>query len=94
MVFDLRDTPGRAGPKLIHCDSQWETSVHIMAPHRGCSDGTCPAVYDTGGPALVAGQGRALAGPGAGAGPGVIPACEVVVVLPWSLLESYPGGRR
>jgi hypothetical protein len=27
--------------------------VHITATHRGCSDGTCPAVHDTDDPALA-----------------------------------------
>jgi hypothetical protein len=73
MVFDLRDTPARAGSKLIHCDSQWEASMPITAPRRGCSDDTCPAVYDTSGPALVAVQGSALTGPKIRADRGDIP---------------------
>ena len=68
--------------------------MDITATHRGCSEGTCPAVYDTGGPALVAGQGSALTGPQARAGLGDVPAPEVVVVVAWSLLDSYARKRR
>jgi hypothetical protein len=66
--------------------------MDITALHRRCSDGTCPAVYDTGDPALIAVQGSALAGPRADLGD--VPAHEVVVVLPWSLLDSCAGERR
>jgi hypothetical protein len=69
--------------------------MHITATHRRCSDGTCPAVHDTDDPALIAVQGSALTDPEARADLGVIPAHEVVVVvLPWSLLESYARERR
>jgi hypothetical protein len=44
--------------------------MDITATHRGCSDGTCPAVYDTGDPGLIAVQGSALADPQARADPG------------------------
>jgi hypothetical protein len=94
MVFDLRDTPARAGPKLIHCDSRWEASGHITATHRRCSDDTCPAAYDTGGPALIAVQGSSLTGPKIRAGWVTSPAHEEVVVLSCSLLESYATKRR
>ena len=77
---------------MIHCDSQWEASMDITATHRRCSEGACPAVYDTGGPALVAGQGSALTGPRAGLGDVRAPA--VVVVLAWSLLDSCARKRR
>ena len=39
-------------------------------------------------------QGSALTDPEAGADLGDIPAHEEVVVLPWSLLESYARKRR
>lgn len=68
--------------------------MHITATHRRCSDGTCPAVHDTDDPALIAVQGSALTDPEARADLGDIPAHEQVVVLPWSLLESYARGRR
>jgi hypothetical protein len=57
-----------------------------MAPAR--------QVYDTGGPALIAGQGQRPDRPQAQADLGAIPACDVVVVLPWSLLDSYAKKRR
>jgi hypothetical protein len=47
--------------------------MHITATHRRCSDGTCPAVHDTGGPALRAVQGSALTGPPGSADRGDIP---------------------
>ena len=50
--------------------------------------------HDTGDPALTAVQGSALAGPQARADRGAIPAHEEVVVLPWSLLDSYARKRR
>jgi len=68
--------------------------MRITGTHRRCSDGTCPAVHDTGDPALIAVQGRTLGDPGARADLGDIPAGEQVIVLPWSLLESYARERR
>lgn len=68
--------------------------MHITGTHRRCSDGTCPAVHDTDDPALIAVQGSALRDPEARADLGDIPAHEEVVVLPWSLLESYARERR
>ena len=51
-------------------------------------------VHDTGDPALIAVQGSALTNLQARADLGDIPAHEVVVVLPSSLLESYARERR
>jgi hypothetical protein len=68
--------------------------MRITGTHRRCSDGTCPAIHDTDDPALVAVQGSALRDPQARADLGWIPACEEVVVLPRSLLESYARKRR
>jgi len=51
-------------------------------------------VHDTDDPALIAVQGSALRDPQAWAGLGDTPAHEEVVVLPWSLLESYARERR
>jgi hypothetical protein len=68
--------------------------MYITGTHRRCSDGTCPAVHDTDDPALIAAQGSALRDPEARADLGDIPAREEVVVLPWSLLESYARERR
>lgn len=68
--------------------------MRITGTHRRCSDGTCPAVHDTDDPALIAVQGSALRDPEAWADLGDIPAGEVVVVLPRSLLDSYARKRR
>jgi hypothetical protein len=55
----------------------------------GCSDGTCPAIYDLDDPQLVAVQGATLTDRQALDDIGEIPAHETVVVLPRSLIESY-----
>ncbi|MGH3180514.1 MAG: hypothetical protein ACRDOE_01180 [Streptosporangiaceae bacterium] len=55
----------------------------------GCDDGTCPAIWDTDDPELVAVQGSTLTDTEARADLGQIPAHEQVVVLPRSLLERY-----
>jgi hypothetical protein len=68
--------------------------MRITATHRRCSDGTCPAVHDTGDPALITAQGSALTGPEARADLGDIPAQEEVAVPARSLLESYARKRR
>jgi hypothetical protein len=68
--------------------------MHITGTHRRCSDGTCPAVHDIDDPALIAVRGSALRASEARADLGDIPAHEEVVVLAWSLLESYARERR
>jgi hypothetical protein len=79
---------------VIHYDSQWEASRPITATHRKWSDGTCPAVHDTGDPALIAVQASALTDAQARADLGDIPAHEAMAVLPCSLLESHARKRR
>jgi hypothetical protein len=79
---------------VIHYDSQWEASVHSTATHRECSDGTCPAVHDTGDPALITVQGSAPTDPQARADLGDIPAHEAVAVFPCSLPDSHARKRR
>jgi hypothetical protein len=54
-----------------------------------CDDGTCPAIWDTDDPELVAVQGTALTDPEARGDLGQIPAHEQVVLLPRALLERY-----
>jgi len=67
--------------------------MRITGKVGGCDDGTCPAIYDTDDPALVAVQGSTLTDPQARADIGEIPAHETVVVLPRSLLEGYARER-
>ena len=66
-----------------------EVSMRLTRRHSGCDDGTCPAIYDTDDPALLAVQGATLVDPDARVDLGAIPAHEAVVVLPRALLESY-----
>jgi len=67
--------------------------MRITRKHGECSDGTCPAVYDTDDPEMVGVQGAILADVQALADIGEIPAHESVVLLPRSLFESYVRGR-
>lgn len=68
--------------------------MHITGTHRRCSDGTRPAVHDTGDPALIAVQGSVLSDPRARVGLDGIPAREEVVVLARSLPAGCAGERR
>jgi hypothetical protein len=67
--------------------------MRITRKHGECSDGTCPAVYDTDDPAMVGVQGAILRDAQALADIGEIPAHENVVLLPRSLFESYARER-
>jgi len=57
----------------------------------GCDDGTCPAIWGTDDPELVAVRGTTLtdAAARADAGPGA--AHEQIVLLPRAILEDYRG---
>ena len=63
--------------------------MRITRKHGDCSDGTCPALYDTDDPAVIAVQGPTLTDAEALAGIGQVPGHEGVVLLPRSLLERY-----
>jgi len=63
--------------------------MHITAKHGGCSDATCPAIYDTDDAGTVAFQGTILTDPQALREIGAVPLHETVVLLPRSLFESY-----
>ena len=63
--------------------------MRITRRTGGCSDGTCPAIYDTDDPAVVAVQGATLTDAVALADIGQVPGHESVVLLPRSLFESY-----
>jgi hypothetical protein len=65
--------------------------MHITGTHRGCADGTCPAVHDTDYPGILAIQGTTLTDADALADVGEVPGHETVVLLPRSLFDSYPG---
>jgi hypothetical protein len=67
--------------------------MRITRKHGECSDGTCPAVYDTDDPEMVGVQGAILTDVQALGDIGEIPAHESVVLLPRSLFESYVRGR-
>lgn len=55
----------------------------------GCSDGTCPALWTTDDPELVAVQGATLIDPQALADVGEVPGHESLVIVPRSLLAGY-----
>ncbi len=64
--------------------------MHIIAKHgHGCSDATCPAIFDTDDPETVALQGTILTDPQARREIGDVPPHEIVVLVPRSLFESY-----
>jgi len=63
--------------------------VRITRKNGGCSDGTCPAIYDTDDPAVVAVQGAILTDAPALADVGEVPGHETVVLIPRSLFDSY-----
>jgi hypothetical protein len=55
----------------------------------GCSDGTCPALYETDNPEVMAVQGAILTDAPALADIGQVPGHETVVLIPRTLLDSY-----
>jgi hypothetical protein len=61
--------------------------MRITRRHRGCDDGTCPAIYDTDDPEMVGVQGAKLTEPLGGLGE--VPGHETVVLIPRSLLASW-----
>ena len=63
--------------------------MRLTRKHGDCDDGTCPAIWDTDDPQLVAVQGAILTDPQARADLGEIPAHEQVVLLPRKILDSY-----
>jgi len=63
--------------------------MHLTRKHGDCDDGTCPAIWDTDDPQLVAVQGAILTDPQARADLGGIPAHEQVVLLPRKILDGY-----
>ena len=63
--------------------------MRLTRKHGDCDDGTCPAIWDTDDPQLVAVQGAILTDPQARADLGEIPAHEQVVLLPRKILDDY-----
>ena len=63
--------------------------MRLTRKSGGCDDGTCPAIYDTDDPELVAVQGAILVDPQARADAGHVPAHEQVVLLPRAILDGY-----
>ena len=68
--------------------------MRLTKKHGDCDDATCPAIWDTDDPQLVAVQGPALTDPEARADLGQVPAHEQVVLLPRAILESYRRDRQ
>ena len=77
--------------EVIQSDSRLEAAMRLTRKLAGCDDGTCPAVWATDDPELVAVRGTTLtdAEALADAGPGA--AHEQVVLLPRAILEGYRG---
>ena len=75
--------------KVIQSDSRLEAVMRLTRKLAGCDDGTCPAMWDTDDPELVAIRGAALTDAEAltDAGPGA--AHEQVVLVPRAYLEGY-----
>ena len=75
--------------KVIQSDSRLEAVMRLTRKLAGCDDGTCPAMWDTDDPELVAVRGAILtdAEALADAGPGA--AHEQVVLVPRAYLEGY-----
>jgi hypothetical protein len=70
--------------------SKREVSMRIIGnAGGGCSDGTCPTIWKTDDPEIMAVQGAILADAEALADIGEIPGHETVVLIPRSLLEGY-----
>jgi hypothetical protein len=65
--------------------------MHLTRRLSGCDDGTCPRIWDTDDPQLVAVQGTVLTDPQARADLGHVPAHEQVVLLPRAVLDDYRG---
>ncbi len=65
--------------------------MRLTRKHGDCDDGTCPAIWDTDDPQLVAVQGPILTDPQARADLGQVPAHEQVVLLPRAILDGYRG---
>jgi hypothetical protein len=60
----------------------------------GCDDGTCPAVWETDDPEMVAVQGSRLTDADALADLGKIPGHETVVLVPRQVLAEYRADGR
>jgi len=65
--------------------------MRITNKAGGCSDGTCPAIYETDDQETVAVRGTLLTDVAALQDIGAIPGHETVVLVPRSLLEGYHG---
>ena len=76
---------------VIQSDSRLEAAMRLTRKLSGCDDGTCPAIWDTDDPQLVAVQGAILTDPQALRRPGQVPAHEQVVLLPRAILDGYRG---
>jgi len=76
---------------VIQSDSRLEAAMRLTRKLAGCDDGTCPAIWGTDDPELVAVRGTTLtdAAARADAGPGA--AHEQIVLLPRAILEDYRG---
>lgn len=77
---------------VIQNDSRLEAAaMHLTRKLSGCDDGTCPAVWATDDPDLVAVQGAVLTDATSLAEAGPIPAHERIVLVPRAILDDYRG---
>jgi hypothetical protein len=60
----------------------------------GCDDGTCPAVWETSEPGMLAVQGSRLTDAEALADLGKVPDHETVVLIPRHVLAEYEADGR
>lgn len=63
--------------------------MRLTRKYGECNDGTCPAIYDTDDPEMIAVQGSTLIDLEALADLGPIPGHEQVVLFPRALLDGY-----
>lgn len=68
--------------------------MRLTRKFSDCKDDTCPAIYETDDPGLLAVQGSLLTDPEALTDLGKVPGHERVVLIPRRLLAAYqPDGR-
>lgn len=60
----------------------------------GCKDSTCPAIYETDDPAMVAVQGSRLTDAAALSDLGTVPDHETVVLIPRHILDETQAAHR
>jgi hypothetical protein len=76
---------------VIQSDSRLELIMRLTRKLSGCDDGTCPAVWATDDPELMAVQGAVLTDTTALAAAGQVPDHERIVLIPREILDGYRG---